>query len=114
MFLCLFVCLFLPIVRTCPPLVDAPCNGDINCSLGDDGQPNPGDTCTYTCDDGFGLQEGSTTRTCQNDGTWSGTEPRCRQGILCLFTILKVIQIYSKFICELNIGNFLPLAFVST
>ena len=67
---------------TCPPLVDAPRNGDIDCSLGDDGKANPGDTCTYTCDDGYGLQEGSTTRTCQNDGNWSGMEPRCRRGTL--------------------------------
>ncbi|XP_065905187.1 sushi, von Willebrand factor type A, EGF and pentraxin domain-containing protein 1-like [Dysidea avara] len=66
-------------VPTCPPLVDAPRNGNIDCSLGDDGEANPGDTCTYTCNDGFGLQDGSTTRTCQNDGSWSGTEPRCRR-----------------------------------
>ena len=72
---------------TCPQLVDTPRNGDIDCSLGDDGQPNPGDTCTYTCNDGYGLQEGSTTRTCQNDGTWSGKKPRCRRGIYIYITL---------------------------
>ena len=62
----------------------APNNGDIDCSLGGDGEANPGDTCTYTCDDGFGL-DGSGSRTCRNDGSWSGTEPtcRCRRGMLC-------------------------------
>ena len=71
--------LFLPIGITCPSL-NSIRNGDIDCSLGGDGEANPGDTCTYTCNDGFGL-DGGATRTCQNDGMWSGTEPRCRRGI---------------------------------
>ena len=66
----------------CRLLTDAPDNGDIDCSLGGDGQPNPGDTCTYSCNDGFGLQGGSATRICQNDETWSGSIPRCRRGML--------------------------------
>ena len=40
-----------------------------------------GDTCTVTCDDGFDLS-GSETRTCQDDGSWSGTEAVCAQGII--------------------------------
>jgi len=60
----------------------APNNGDIDCSLGGDGEANPGDTCTFTCDDGFEL-DGSDSRTCRDDGSWSGTEPRCRRGMLC-------------------------------
>ena len=66
----------------CQPLTDAPDNGSIDCSLGVDGQPNPGDTCTYTCDDGFNLQGGSVTRICQNDETWSDSIPRCKRGML--------------------------------
>ena len=31
---------------------------------------------SYTCNSGFRLV-GSVTRTCQNDGTWSGEHPRC-------------------------------------
>lgn len=31
---------------------------------------------TYTCNQGFRLV-GSTTRTCQADGSWSGEHPRC-------------------------------------
>ena len=69
----------------CPSL-DAPRNGEIDCSLGGDGEANPGDTCTYTCNDGFGL-DGDATRTCQKDEMWSGTDPRCRRGILFYVTI---------------------------
>ena len=66
---------------TCVPLVNGPDNGEINCSLGGDGQPNPGDTCSYTCDAGY-LIDGDEVRTCQNDATWSGSEPICKQGML--------------------------------
>ena len=59
----------------CPPL-DVPLDGIIDCSLGDDGQPNVGDFCRFTCDDGFEL-DGSDMRTCQNDSSWSGTETTC-------------------------------------
>ena len=74
----MIVSFHLCIVPTCPPLT-APDNGDVDCSLGDDGEANPGDTCTYSCDDGYDLS-GSTTRACQDDGTWSGTEAVCSRG----------------------------------
>ena len=35
-----------------------------------------GTTATYSCTRGQ-LFDGSTVRTCQNDGTWTGTEPTC-------------------------------------
>ena len=35
-----------------------------------------GDTATYTCDDGYELV-GSSTRTCQPNGEWSGSPPTC-------------------------------------
>ena len=59
----------------CPSLND-PSNGMISCSLGGDGVPDPGDTCTYTCDTGYELTN-SNTRTCQSDGSWSGSAPMC-------------------------------------
>ena len=62
----------------CPTLTD-PENGIISCTGN-----GVGDTCTVTCDDGFDLS-GSETRTCQDDGSWSGTEAVCAQG-----TIFKV------------------------
>ncbi|EGD82344.1 NHL repeat protein [Salpingoeca rosetta] len=37
-----------------------------------------GDTCVYSqCNDGFVLRPGQQSRTCQSDGTWSGSVPRC-------------------------------------
>ena len=72
----------------CPPFDDGPNNGDIDCSLGPDEQPNPGDTCMYTCDDGYRLQEGSTTRTCQNNETWSGMVPKCIPGISLHYCVI--------------------------
>ena len=35
-----------------------------------------GSTATYECDSGFTLV-GNEERTCQDDGTWSGTDPTC-------------------------------------
>ena len=68
------------VVPTCPPLT-APDNGNIDCSLGEDGETNPGDTCTFTCDDGYELG-GSTSRTCGDDGNWDGTDTTCTESML--------------------------------
>ena len=35
-----------------------------------------GDTANYQCNEHFQLK-GDNTRTCQEDGTWSGTAPTC-------------------------------------
>ena len=56
-----------------------PNNGIINCSLGDDGIPFYEDTCSFTCNTGYELI-GSDTRTCQSNGSWSGTDNVCRRG----------------------------------
>ncbi|XP_065894428.1 protein mesh-like isoform X2 [Dysidea avara] len=69
-----------PVGRICPTLM-APENGMINCSLGDDGVPTNGDTCTFTCDVGFMLQ-GGTIRQCRTKRrmrNWNGDEARCVQ-----------------------------------
>jgi len=58
------------------PRIFAPVNGMISCQLRSDNVANPGETCQFSCDDGFTLT-GSSVRTCQNDRTWSGTEPMC-------------------------------------
>ena len=55
------------LLATCRSLT-RPNMGMINCSLGDNGVPNPGETCTVTCDAGY---QGSGVRTCQNNGNWS-------------------------------------------
>ena len=38
----------------------------------------PGETATYSCNSGYVLV-GRDTRTCQNDGEWSGSAPICRR-----------------------------------
>ena len=65
---------FLCIV-SCPSLSD-PDNGTITCSLGDDGVPSYEDTCNFTCNTGYELT-GSLQRTCQSDGSWSGSPLSC-------------------------------------
>ena len=57
----------------------APTNGIINCSVGGDGVPNPGDTCTFACNTGYELM-GSGMRTCGNDRSWSGSDALCSRG----------------------------------
>ena len=69
---------FFLIIVTCPPLSD-PSNGIVTCSLGDDGVFSYEDTCTYTCNTGYELI-GSGTRTCQSDGSWSGSDAMCSRG----------------------------------
>ena len=54
----------------------APDNGMINCSLGDDGVPSYEDTCSFTCNTGYELT-GSSERTCQGNGSWSGSPVSC-------------------------------------
>ena len=82
------VLLFVSVVPVCPPLT-APDNGDIDCSLGDDGEANPGETCTFTCDDGY-QSAGSSIRTCQDDGNWSGTDTTCIEGMIFAVDYLSV------------------------
>ena len=66
----------------CLPLT-VPDNGDINCSLGGDGEADVGETCTFTCNDGYELT-GSISRSCQIDESWSGTNTICTQSMsLC-------------------------------
>ena len=48
----------------------------ISCMLGGDGVAHPDDTCTVTCNTGYQLM-GSGTRTCGNDGSWSGNDDMC-------------------------------------
>ena len=48
----------------------------IGCSLGDDGVATEGDSCSFSCDGTYVLR-GSSSRACQNDGTWDGTEADC-------------------------------------
>ena len=60
----------LAVVVTCPNL-ENPGNGTVDVSGN-----QPGDTAVYSCNDGFTL-DGEDTRTCGQDGKWSGSEPTC-------------------------------------
>ena len=69
---------FIFLLVSCPSLSD-PNNGMINCSLGDNGTLSYEDTCSFTCNTGYELT-GSDTRTCQSDGSWSGSDAVCSRG----------------------------------
>ena len=51
-------------------------NGNVSCSLGDDGVLSYQDTCNVTCDTGYTLN-GSDTRICLSNGSWSGMDGIC-------------------------------------
>ena len=70
--------LYFFLLVTCP-LLTAPTNGMTDCSLGGNGIPNPGDVCSFTCNIGYEVT-GSTTRTCQDDGSWSESHAMCSRG----------------------------------
>ena len=67
--------LIIPITVQCSTLSD-PSNGRVS-QQGN----NPGDRASYTCNSGYELV-GQSTRTCQNNGQWSGVAPTCTQ-IVC-------------------------------
>ena len=71
-----------------------PINGMISCSLINSPVFSYEDTCSFTCDTGYELT-GSDTRTCQSDGSWSGSEVSCRRGItmLCMVPLLAIANI---------------------
>ena len=56
-------------------------NGMIDCEYGDNGGPNAGDMCSLSCEPGFELS-GSDSRTCFENGTWSGEPAICTDGKL--------------------------------
>jgi len=61
----------------------------ITCSLGDDGVPSYEDTCSFACNTGYELTD-SNTRTCQSNGSWSGTDNVCKKGTF------KFVRMYLK------------------
>ena len=73
-----YICNYYAMLVKCSPLTD-PNNGTINCLLEDDGVSFYEDTCSFTCNTGYELT-GSDTRTCQSDGSWSGSDDVCRRG----------------------------------
>ena len=68
----------LCIVIDCGPL-ENPSNGTVTINSGVDAVIITGHhaVATYTCDLGYRLDSGSSTRTCGTSGTWSGTMAVC-------------------------------------
>jgi len=71
---------------SCPDL-GQPDNGMIECAFGDDRVASYQDTCRFSCAEGYYLS-GNTSRTCQSDGTWSGSSATCDRGMATLFSLL--------------------------
>ena len=71
----MYLCAPLITIVDCS-ILNHPMNGMINCSLGDDGVHSYEDNCSFTCNTGYELT-GSTERTCQSDGSWSGLSVSC-------------------------------------
>ena len=63
---------------SCPSL-NEPSNGIIKCSVENDRSLSYEDTCNFTCETGYELI-GSESRTCQSDGSWSGSVAICNRG----------------------------------
>ena len=58
-----------------------PINGMITCSLINSPSFSYEDTCSFTCNTGYELiGHGNDTRTCQSNGSWSGTDVTCNRG----------------------------------
>ena len=69
-------------------ILSTPANAMMMCSSGRVGVGYEGDTCNLTCNTGYELT-GSETKTCQSNGSWSGTGVRCETGNLyMLFDIV--------------------------
>ena len=70
-------------IVTCDDLSD-PDNGAVD-------QPSSavGSIATYVCNDDY-LLVGSDTRTCQDNGEWSGEEPVCERKNKCQSKLYKV------------------------
>ena len=58
-------------------------NGELFCFLRDDGAPSYQDICNITCNTGYELT-GSDTRTCQSDGSWSGSDDVCSSSVVTM------------------------------
>ena len=49
------------------------------------------DICVYTCKPGY-LLIGNNVRMCQKDGSWSGTEPKCKRGMSNVSVLVKCLS----------------------
>ena len=62
-----------------------------------------GSTVTYTCNTGYLRTAGSSSRTCQSNGHWSGSHPTCtRKSTLCFIIFFT----YRLLTCKRIASNF--------
>ncbi|XP_064386390.1 sushi, von Willebrand factor type A, EGF and pentraxin domain-containing protein 1-like [Halichondria panicea] len=54
-----------------------------------------GTVATHTCDTGYAIIDGSTTRTCGSDGVWSGLAPTCQPNCRDLPSLANGMIMYS-------------------
>jgi len=80
-------CLFLFIAKDCGPLA-VPLNGSLTGN--ETTFPNE---ASFSCDNGF-ILNGSRTRRCQADGSWSGIQATC-QGKIAVQMKTKVLHFFS-------------------
>ena len=59
--------------------LSTPSEAIISSSSGGVGVGYEGDNCSFSCNTGYELT-GNNTRTCQSDGTWSGSDIMCVRG----------------------------------
>ena len=89
-----FLCIYIDVQCT----LAAPSNGEItSCSSGSIGLGYGGDTCSFSCNTGYELT-GSDTRTCQSDGSWSGSDAVCRRSkyyVVCCLHLIMHHLLYS-------------------
>jgi len=69
-------------------ILSTPSNGGMLCSSGRVGVGYEGDTCSFTCNNGYG----SDSRTCLSNGSWSGSETICKQG-MCLLAMYVCVYL---------------------
>ncbi len=73
--------MFLCVVIMCSSLTE-PTNGDIEFATDTTAPYNFGTEATYSCEEGYDVVMGNTTRTCDGDGTtimgsWTDQTPSC-------------------------------------
>ena len=97
-------------VVTCPPLED-PVNGTVSPASNKTHPLVYQTVVDISCDEGYRL-EGSESRTCLSDGTWSGELTNCTcefialymsgdSALFCIITIISNWMLY-RYICQLH------------
>jgi len=95
--LLMYICIYLYVtVEIQCDILSTPSNGGMSCSAGRVGVGYEGDTCNFTCNTGYELT-GSDTRTCQSNGSWSGSAMTCLES-------MKLFCVYIVVLCNFYIG----------